>query len=277
MYFKSLQGYGEKDLNCGSENFTVQVDTNEGSPLFKPEEVFFKAVPLTIDEELEKLEVHWPLFPSWKRHDFTYFDANLPFPSSPPPKEMDDLSKDSFSMADKKCESPPSTNAKCASTPGKSPSLQIGETIEVEEKHVSREERKERRGKKVGRKPIHTGLSKRKDVVLKSLLRKIKSHYWKEFEAQTQFNQRKNKQDDQRKFFKTCIRIYVSSCALLEDTIEVKTSLGNLLNPKLMGDKADYALRDLLCKFSMQKYEGVLQNSEFSELIQAYFQTIEPS
>lgn len=47
--------------------------------------------------------------------------------------------------------------------------------------------------KKIGRKPVFTGLQQRKDVVLKSLLRKIHSFYWKDINHETNYIKQKKK------------------------------------------------------------------------------------
>lgn len=48
--------------------------------------------------------------------------------------------------------------------------------------------------KRKGRKPVYTGLTKRKDVVLKSLLREIRSFYWKRFKLSVQFDEKANRE-----------------------------------------------------------------------------------
>mmetsp|Transcript_31788 Transcript_31788/g.28151 ORF Transcript_31788/g.28151 Transcript_31788/m.28151 type:complete len:111 (+) Transcript_31788:318-650(+) len=61
--------------------------------------------------------------------------------------------------------------------------------------------------KKKGRKPIPTGLVQRKDVVLKSLLRKIRAFYWLRFKTVTKFNEKKNRED--ALYFKQKVQEYV--------------------------------------------------------------------
>ena len=41
--------------------------------------------------------------------------------------------------------------------------------------------------KKLGRKPTFTGLTQRRDVVLKNLLRRIKTFFWNDFKDQTKY------------------------------------------------------------------------------------------
>ena len=49
--------------------------------------------------------------------------------------------------------------------------------------------------KKIGRKPDISGLHQRKDIVLKSLLRKIHSFYWKDINSETKYLKNKQKRN----------------------------------------------------------------------------------
>ena len=63
--------------------------------------------------------------------------------------------------------------------------------------------------KKIGRKPVFTGLQQRKDVVLKSLLRKIHSFYWKDINHETNYIKQKKKRGVQ--YFEEWLKIYIQN------------------------------------------------------------------
>ena len=80
--------------------------------------------------------------------------------------------------------------------------------------------------KKIGRKPDISGLHQRKDIVLKSLLRRIHSFYWKDINNET--NYLKNKQKRGVLFYEVCLKLYIQSKFNEEPTDDFVLTLGGL-------------------------------------------------
>lgn len=86
--------------------------------------------------------------------------------------------------------------------------------------------------KKLGRKPQFTGLSQRKDVVLKSILRKIRSYFWRKFNEVTKFMALKRKKS--KCFFGDCLKSFIISELHLEPTKEMIFKFGSIISSKHM-------------------------------------------
>ena len=78
--------------------------------------------------------------------------------------------------------------------------------------------------KKIGRKPDISGLHQRKDIVLKSLLRKIHSFYWRDINNETKYL--KNKQKRGVLFYEACLKQYIQSKFNKEPTDDFVLTLG---------------------------------------------------
>ena len=63
--------------------------------------------------------------------------------------------------------------------------------------------------KKIGRKRENTGLRNRKDVVLKTLLRKIRNHFWQDLNSETRYY--KHKRNRGSLYYERCLRNYIEN------------------------------------------------------------------
>lgn len=128
----------------------------------------------------------------------------------------------------------------------------------------------ERKGpRKGGRKPIETGLSKRKDVILKKVLRTIRTYYWKAFNQATKYCIRKRRRNNES-FYYQCINDYIETILKIDaDTFTVKT-LGDFLcmNPNRKSKENEYY--DVLYRFSFAKFKNLTSNKRFCALIKIY-------
>ena len=148
--------------------------------------------------------------------------------------------------------------------------------------------------KKVGRKPLNTGLTLRKDVVLKTVLRKIRTFYWSDFNAVTRFKLYKHRKAAD--YYETCIKRYVSlrmgmkcsrgylfafgsfmSSKEVHKLLNIKTS--SLFTPLLerrnqMREDSE-EVYDTLYKFSFSKYSKLVRSKDFKDLIIRYSKVVD--
>ena len=85
---------------------------------------------------------------------------------------------------------------------------------------------------KLGRKPTITGLIQRKYVVLKSLLRKIHSFYWKDIKQETQYLKHKSKVGVQA--YEKCLQLYIQNMFHEEPSDDFVLTLGSIACSKDM-------------------------------------------
>ena len=86
--------------------------------------------------------------------------------------------------------------------------------------------------KRLGRPPILTGLSKRKDVVLKALLRRIRTYFWKDLNAKTKYlNKKKYKGAS---IFNDCLTFYIENILKEVATSEFLHILGSFISSNEM-------------------------------------------
>ena len=86
--------------------------------------------------------------------------------------------------------------------------------------------------KKLGRKPLITGLTQRKDIVLKTLFRRIKTFFWKDFNKETKY---KNYESKTRVlFFEKCMKRYIKNVLQEEITGEFGFVFGGFISPRDM-------------------------------------------
>lgn len=150
--------------------------------------------------------------------------------------------------------------------------------------------------KKAGRKPQNTGLTLRKDLVLKTLLRRIRNYYWKDFKTCTKFNTRKAKEDITA--IEECLQEYAYKRFKAADNQELIFWLGSIMSTKNSRnlfiaalnnfDSSAASMKDtiaekveevhqVLYKFSFYKFQRMAKNQVFSFLIANYAQVIDRS
>ena len=118
--------------------------------------------------------------------------------------------------------------------------------------------------KKKGRRPKPTGLVQRKDVVLKSLLRRIRNFYWKRFKTLTHFNDKKNR--EWAEYFRNKLEKYATiEFGEVKDE-EFLDTLDSLIKLKPSKSKS-WNIREWIYKFSFMRFEPLLSNKCFRELI----------
>lgn len=142
---------------------------------------------------------------------------------------------------------------------------------------------------KAGRKPLNTGLKLRKDVVLKTILRKIRTFYWSDFNEITRFKVYKHRKEED--FYETCLKRYITtrlgiecspeylfalgsfmSSRDVEKLLATKTSLLYTLDPNRRNEmiKGNDEVHETLYKFSFSKYQKLVRNKYFKDLIIGY-------
>ena len=82
--------------------------------------------------------------------------------------------------------------------------------------------------KRLGRPPIPTGLSKRKDVVLKTMLRRIRAYFWKDFNRKTKYLSKKKYKG--LFFLQDCLTFYIENILKEEATSEFLHLLGSFIS-----------------------------------------------
>ena len=146
--------------------------------------------------------------------------------------------------------------------------------------------------KKLGRKFEFTGLSQRKDVVLKSLLRKIKKYLWVQLNQFTEFLYlRKSEEKD---FYERCLIAFIQNTIQKDVTVDFLFTLGSFLSPDHMKvlikrkqskflKISEYHLNlrkinevvDLLYKFNLQRFIKFAQRKEVYVIINHFYNFFE--
>jgi hypothetical protein len=85
--------------------------------------------------------------------------------------------------------------------------IHSGTKVEYSNQKISKSLKKIIKGR-VGRRPENLGLTQRKDVLLKTLLRKMRTFLWSDFNSFTCFKANKSKQPSS--YYHTCLRAYSS-------------------------------------------------------------------
>ena len=149
---------------------------------------------------------------------------------------------------------------------------------------------------KLGRKPIITGLILRKYVVLKSLLRKIHSFYWKDIKQETQYLKHKSKSGVQ--VYEKCLQLYIQNKFQEEPSDDFVLTLGSIacsrdmeefLRSKsqmiFMTNQESYdnqlvkvsSIHETLSKFSFSKYQTLAKRPEMFKIMTYFLSRIEDS
>ena len=117
---------------------------------------------------------------------------------------------------------------------------------------------------KLGRKPIITGLIQRKYVVLKSLLRKIHSFYWKDIKQETQYLKHKSKAGVQA--YEKCLQLYIQNKFHEEPSDDFVLTLGSIACSKDM--------QNLIYKSQVQFMVDQKSNADKLEIINHIQETL---
>jgi hypothetical protein len=132
--------------------------------------------------------------------------------------------------------------------------------------------------KKTGRRPENLGLTKRKDVIIKTLLRKMKKYFWRDF---TSFSGLKSKGDPNAAFsFGQSLLKYSNEKLNFNESNGCLFFLSSLMSPKYTGDllsREDFfrnlknnlqtqnklkMIHDVLYKFTYSQFKKLLRNKE---------------
>ena len=101
-----------------------------------------------------------------------------------------------------------------------------------------------------GRRPENLGLSKRKDVVLKNILRRVRTSIWKDFNIRTKYLSKKKQRGI--KFFQSCLNFYIKNVLEEVATPELVYKLGSFIYSKdmsiLISAKTGSAFGDQISK-----------------------------
>ena len=165
---------------------------------------------------------------------------------------------------------------------------QIPEQITKQEKGEPKQCKKKR-----GRKCLNEEFKTRKDVVLKTLLRKMHRFFWHEFNVTTEFM--KIRRDRRVNFFEACLESYINLKINAEATHNLIFLLGCITNSKemekslhlrtntrperikaqLLKDTSD--VHDTLNNFAVSKLSKLTKQHEFFTLFTYFSKEIEPS
>ena len=114
---------------------------------------------------------------------------------------------------------------------------------------------------------------KRKDVSLKSLLRKIKKFFWIDFQCITMYNeQKKNKGDD---YYEKCLRIYIEIVFQEQATPEFVFILGSFISSKDMKNLIDNKSNSSFIDFIKKDYNITEVNKIYNTLYKFRLQNLE--
>ena len=146
--------------------------------------------------------------------------------------------------------------------------------------------------KKLGRKFEFTGLSQRKDVVLKSLLRKIKKCLWVQLNQFTEFSRKRK--SEEKDFYERCLIAFLQNMIQRDATVEFLFTFGSFLSPDHMKELikskqskifeiSEYHLNlrkinevvDLLYKFNLQRFKKFAQRKEVIVIINHFYNYFE--
>lgn len=145
----------------------------------------------------------------------------------------------------------------------------------IPEYAISSKRKKKDPPKKVGRKFVDTGLSKRKDVILKKVLRSIRIFFWKAFKAATRYCVRKKKNKCEQFLYDECVRDFVrTNLQLQTDAASIQT-LGDFLWMHPSRKSADNEFYDALYRFSVKKFKKIAKNSFFCTLLHKYEELVD--
>lgn len=149
--------------------------------------------------------------------------------------------------------------------------------------------------KKVGRKPLNTGLTLRKDVVLKSLLRRIRNFYWDDFNEITKFKNYKYRRDANH--FEVCLKEYISLRLRVNYDGDYLITTGNFISSKdtskLISNRTsslytedeetrnqmlleNKEVHHTLYKFSFSKFQTLVKKNSIRDLIIRYSNEVDP-
>ncbi|CAI2360309.1 unnamed protein product [Moneuplotes crassus] len=128
------------------------------------------------------------------------------------------------------------------------------------------------------KKKVNTGLRKRKDVVFKSLLRKIRSYYWKNFNDITHFNILKKKNLSHTLYYE-CLKIYLETEFGTRNpaviTNELILTLGDLMTSDGASGRDINEAYLTLYKFSIARLIRLCKNPDFMMLIHHFSDVFE--
>ena len=140
--------------------------------------------------------------------------------------------------------------------------------------------------KRCGRKPINTGLSRRKDVVLKSLLRKIRSFYKTRFKEFVQY-EHPNQKNALKSHTKNVIKRHTLTSNLrynisqfiekefgMKATEDFILSLKSFIYLNTVNKENQNIFRECLYKFSCLKFDKLIKLYNFKILIFYYYKEV---
>ena len=140
--------------------------------------------------------------------------------------------------------------------------------------------------KKIGRKRLNTGLKQRKDVVLKSLLRKIRHYFWNQLKNTTKYMKQKKRRGIE--YYERCLETYIQSELNEDVSRELVFVLGSIASPVDMKELITHKQRtqpegdqellknelrrideiyEILYKFSFAKFTSLAKSPEFFKII----------
>ncbi|CAI2363531.1 unnamed protein product [Moneuplotes crassus] len=124
-----------------------------------------------------------------------------------------------------------------------------------------------------GRKPCLVGLSKRNDIVLKSLLRKVRRFHWNQFKKTTGFTTKhKASVAAQRKHLKQYVELEFG----MEPNQLFVDTLDSVLFMKEPRNKTNNMYHNLLYSYSSSKLQACMKNSYFKCLVLHYSFEVDP-
>ena len=163
---------------------------------------------------------------------------------------------------------------------------QIPEQVTKQEKDEQKQCKKKR-----GRKSLNEGFKTRKDVVLKTLLRKMHRFFWHDFNVTTKYM--KIRRDRRVNFFETCLESYIHLKINAEATHDLTFLLGCITNSKEMEKslhqrtnnrperikaqllKDTSYVYDILYNFTVSKLTKLTKKQEFFTLFTYFSKEIE--
>ena len=134
----------------------------------------------------------------------------------------------------------------------KNSKVELDDEIESEEAIVYNKSGSIR--KRLGRKPVTTGLHQRKDVVLKSLLRSIHSFYWTDLNHETNYIKQKKKIGIE--YYEDCLKTYIQSKFNEEPTDNFVLILGSIAFSKDMKKLLQYKSEN-----ASKIFQGVIEKN----------------
>ena len=150
--------------------------------------------------------------------------------------------------------------------------------------------------KKLGRKPIDTGLNQRKDVVLKAVLRKMHSFFWKDINSETKYIRLKKRRGIQ--CFEEWLKLYIenklnekpndhlilvlgsiASSSDMKDFISRKSSQESKAALKRISNQLSIVelIYNTLYKFSFSKFCTLAKSPEILKIMTYFVSKVESS